>query len=152
MDAPCLRFCWSFFHLMALYQTWQLLSSAWCPAHLRFLCSMQWVWVLFWCCSELADSSNLHWNVNYWAVSQDVRARTAIAKWLSTFGWKVLVWLYEPPSLLWLAMFYGAPADPGMLPDESSFPHLELQRKEQNWAAPADLHECCGSGYSNKSG
>lgn len=88
MDAPCLRFCWSFFHLMALCQTWQLLSSAWCPAHLRFLCSIQWIWVMFWCSSELADSSNLHWNVNYWAVSQDVRARMAIAKWLSTFGLK----------------------------------------------------------------
>lgn len=45
-----------------------------------------------------------------------------------------------------------APADLGMLPDESPFWHWELQRKEQNWAAPAGLHECCGSGYRDKSG
>lgn len=88
MDASCLRFCCSFFHLVAPYQTWQLLSSAGCPAHLRYLCSIPWAWVLFWCSSAMADSSNLHCKVYYWDVSQDVRARMATAKWLSTFWLK----------------------------------------------------------------
>lgn len=154
MDASCLRFCCSFFHLVAPYQTWQLLSSPWCPAHLRYLCSIPWAWVLFWCSSAMADSSNLHCKVYYWDVSQDVRAKMATAKWLSTSWLKTTgLALFTTLSAVTMrkqhqAMFYVTSG----LGDESSFWHWELQRKEQNWAAPAGSHKCCGSGYRDKSG